>query len=139
MQWHRAFIPNNAVIANNVARFLRSDVGFEVTVAQGHINEVRWGQKTWQWSPGHSIEEMVHQICTALVLDRWWQECLDSRFPEILTIGKYTKLPLPKDIVNPPPAAASSPLVKEDSRLLPLPEGVTAMRVDEFINLITRS
>lgn len=139
MQWHRAFIPNNAVIANNVARFLRSDIGFEVSVSQGHIYEIRWGQKTWRWNSGYSIEEMVGQICTALVVDSWWRDCLDSRFPELLTIGKYTKLPLPKDIVKPPPAAASSLSVKEDSRLLPLPEGVTAMRIGDFVNLITRS
>lgn len=139
MQWHKAFQLNNAVIASKVARELRTTCGFEVTIFDGHIQKIIYEGRVWVWSPLHSVAEMADQICNALQVGDWWKDRLDNMFPEILTIGKYTKLPLPRDIVKPPPAAASSPLVKEDSRLLPLPEGVTAMRVDEFINLITRS
>ena len=139
MQWHKAFQLNNAVIASKVARELRSSCGFEVTIFDGHIHKITCNGSTWVWNPRYSVAEMADQICDVLQVTRWWRDHLDHLFPEILTIGKYTKLPLPRDIVKPPPAAASSLSVKEDSRLLPLPEGVTAMRIGDFVNLITRS
>lgn len=102
MKWHLAFEPGNHVIANQVARLLQS-YGWYVDIHNGCIQYVEATDSEgddYCWSREHdySLEENVSEFVDGLPFTNRMNQHLKTLYETSVSVGKFTKLPLPKDI-----------------------------------------
>lgn len=139
MRWHKALQPGNTSLANEVARWLRNEFGWSVAILDGCIQEVRRYDGTGDrvYTRDESITSPI-DLAQRLVesLNIGWRtiEKINDKFGSSPSIGDFTRIPFPSDIVKQPPAAASSLSVKEGSSLPSLPDGVHIIPMGEFVN-----
>jgi hypothetical protein len=104
MKWHLAFEPGNHVIANKVAKLLQSH-GWYVDIHNGCIQYVEAQDAegedyAWTREESHSLEENVSEFVDCLPFTNRMNQHLKLMFETSLSVGKFTKLPLPKDIAS---------------------------------------
>lgn len=122
-RWWLAFEPGNMEIATKVAKFMRNAWSFRVDVDEGgYIKYVmRQNGRDWRWDDydEYDLPDLVLTFTEELGMGFERVSMLDLKFEVVGGIGRYTILPLPKDPVKQPPAAASSPSAKEGVSFLP--------------------
>lgn len=104
--WLRAFREGNRIMARNLSKFLREEFGWDVTVDddEDRITFVESNYGAFDCSDADEVyDRSDHDLLNLFV-----SECgvsssrlqkIDKKFcKEISSLGKYTKLPLPKDI-----------------------------------------
>lgn len=124
MNWRKAFMTNHPAQADKVATYLRNTWGWQVAVSFGRIDQIvvndgMRNRKAWNYERGLNIDEQLDRVRDTLELYHGWQTWLDEAFPQTQIVGKYTILPLPKDIEKPAPATATSTSLKAGGSLLP--------------------
>ena len=105
-KWGRAFREGNRSMAIKVAQFLRDDFGWDVNFDDDMncISIVESSYGTFDCSDQDEFcdmtdPELLHQFASDVGLNASRLQRLDNKFgTEYTSLGKYTKLPLPKDI-----------------------------------------
>jgi hypothetical protein len=108
MKWHRAFIPGNEAIANEVAAYMRDNLGWGVDVEDGHITYIERSSSEWYWDSDYSddVQDQIDNMMETLGITHRSTDKLDLKFGRESNIGKMTNLPLPKDKPRQPTASA---------------------------------
>lgn len=123
MKWHRAFIPGNDKIACEVATYMRDHLQWGVDVEDGHITYIERSSSEWYWDTDYAddVQDQIDNMMETLGITNRTTDKLDLKFGRDSSIGKMTKLPLPKDKPRRTPAAAPALNVTGDSSLIPPP------------------
>lgn len=103
--WLRAFRQGNASLAKKVTAFMREEFGWEVLYSYdyGCITTVENGYGTWEEDfddiDNMDASELLDSLRSVIHMGPSTIAKLDMKFnPKSESIGKYTKLPLPKDV-----------------------------------------
>jgi hypothetical protein len=104
--WLLAFREGNGSMATKVAHFLHQDFGWDVNFDDtlNCITYVENSYGAFDSSDQDDIEnltdqELIANLCSDLGMSSSRLQRIDNKFgTEISSLGKYTKLPLPKDI-----------------------------------------
>lgn len=106
--WIRCFREGNRTMALKVAKFLRDDFGWDVNVDddEDRIVIVESSYGTFDCSDLDDLDDMndqelLNQFASDVGLSASRLARLDKKFgTEASSIGRYTKVPLPKDIIK---------------------------------------
>lgn len=109
MSWTDALRPWHGSTAKKIAIYMNENWGWTSTVVQGRLQSIRAGGYRWEYSEElkHDLEEQVQRLINALDMSMGQFEALDRAAKEDGSIGKYTILPFPKDIIPQRAAPAS--------------------------------
>lgn len=103
--WLRAFRQGNASIGKRVAAFMQNEFDWEVTYSHDYecITTIHNSYGTWEEDEDDiddmDANDLLDSLITALNMGSNRIAKLDAKFNiKIESVGKYTKLPLPKDV-----------------------------------------
>lgn len=107
--WIRALKPSNFTTANKIAKFMRENWGWQVTVMHGRLHQIQAGRKYWQYctSIGNDPKAQAERMALELGMGAGHINLLNMHLIDDDSVGRYTILPFPKDITQQSPAPAS--------------------------------
>lgn len=109
MKWHKAFSTGNSKIAHRVAQYLR-DYNWYVDIHNGRleyteVQDADGDDYSWSYDESESPQWNVNAFLNDMPVGIYMRNDLAALFQSSMSVGEYTKLPLPKDI----PADATAP------------------------------